>query len=632
MSIHTKQELDSFTHSIAALNIQNVTTIQSSMDTLTSQVQNLNSRLNSLASTSTSRSQDFLALLNKTKTDDLKLEIIDSWSKSFQNYTEIQFVLLQSHASSSNQRLDSFEQNYAREGNSTKNRFHTLEQNYASLSREIRTINGNVQEMNQPVALTSCIASSSSYRDGQIITFPDTKTSLGIINLAEVIKTGKFTCEKSGVYLFAIYIAFNGNSNADFELYKNMQIVSRIMIVHGLHGGDFYSGSGTVVVLMTAGDVFFAKAYRDMFVTFPECELGFRSRKGSSCEPCAFHFYGKGCAYKCMCNVTQSKNSFGITLISYDWGGYRKDVHEKQYLSLVVTNKSNIAEAFSSEESVTRVHEEEQNDGLSKTELLIFFCGVLSGIIGLLGFLEISKFVKKRMRMSKSKRDKTETEGGVHTSEEHGTQEALALQESFYETIDDSHLDSVLVPQTCNLNLEKDGNSRSFGGSANYNDDRSSYIEPVSSPITKISSCQREKQSQKTFPSAKTFICIENQNSCSPNLENDSESSSSGSSTNCNDDQSIYLQPLSSFIKKDSSCHTEEHSRKIFPSANKSTCIEDQTSCDPYPAIEEDDSSSEFSEGAAYDRSSYLHPYNSLFNKNSSCHIYETGQNGPFSE
>ncbi|CAC5426452.1 unnamed protein product [Mytilus coruscus] len=234
------------------------------------------------------------------------------------------------------------------------------------------------------------------------------------------------------------------------------------------------------------------------------------------------------------------------------------------------------------------------------------------------------------MRKLKSKRDKR-TEEEVHTSDEQETQEPFALHESLYETIDDSHLDSILVPQTCNLNMEKDCNSRSSGSLANYSDDRSSYLEPFSSPITKISSCQREDQSQKTFPSAKTFICIENQNSCSPNLENDSESSSSGSSTNCNDDQSIYLQPLSSLITKDSSCHREEHSRNIFPSANTSTCIEDQTSCDPYPAIEEDDLSSELSENAAYDRSSYLHPYNTLINKTSSCHIYETCQNGPFS-
>ncbi|CAC5384649.1 unnamed protein product [Mytilus coruscus] len=298
-----------------------------------------------------------------------------------------------------------------------------------------------------------------------------------------------------------------------------------------------------------------------------------------------------------------------------------------------------MAKAISSEESFTKVHEEKETEGLSKTELQILFCGAFAGIIVLLGFFGILICVKKRIRirMSKSKRDKP-TEVEVHTSDEHGTQEDFVLNESLYETIDDSHLDSILVPQTCNPNLDKDDESQSSGSSANCDDDRSSYLEPISSPITKKSSFQRKEQSQKTFHSARKSTCIENvyetiddshldsmlvTQTCSHTLEKDDESSSSGSSINCNDDRSIYLQPLGSLIEKDSSCHTEEHSRNIFPSANKSTCIEDQTSCNPYPAIEEDDSSSEFSEDAVYDRSSYLHPYNTLVNKTSSCHIYE---------
>ncbi|XP_052073765.1 uncharacterized protein LOC127711693 [Mytilus californianus] len=45
--------------------------------------------------------------------------------------------------------------------------------------------------------------------------------------------------------------------------------------------------------------------YEDINDNCIKCELGFRSRKGNFCEPCPFHFYGEGCAYICMCNVTQ---------------------------------------------------------------------------------------------------------------------------------------------------------------------------------------------------------------------------------------------------------------------------------------------------------------------------------------
>lgn len=135
-SIYTKQELDSFTHSIAASNIKNVTTIQSNVESLTSEMKSLNSRLNSLSSTSTSRSQDFLALLNKIHTAELKLDTFDSWSKSFQNYTNNQFILLQFQTNSSSDRFDS------------------LEQNFALVSNEIWNITGKVQAMNQPGKLT----------------------------------------------------------------------------------------------------------------------------------------------------------------------------------------------------------------------------------------------------------------------------------------------------------------------------------------------------------------------------------------------------------------------------------------------------------------------------------------------
>ncbi|CAG2252265.1 unnamed protein product [Mytilus edulis] len=138
ISIHTKQELDFFTHSIPASNIQNVTTIQSSVNTLKFQMKTLNTRLYSLSSISTSRSQDFLALLNKTNVADLKLESIDNWSKSFQNYTENKLF-----------GLDSFVQNYALDNTTTTNRLHSLEQNYALFSKEIGTVNGKIQELDQ---------------------------------------------------------------------------------------------------------------------------------------------------------------------------------------------------------------------------------------------------------------------------------------------------------------------------------------------------------------------------------------------------------------------------------------------------------------------------------------------------
>ncbi|VDI72731.1 Hypothetical predicted protein [Mytilus galloprovincialis] len=350
------------------------------------------------------------------------------------------------------------------------------------------------------------------------------------------------------------------------------------------------------------------------------------SRKGNICEPCAVNYYGRGCAHQCMCKVTDRCDNV------------KGCVEKYAETTSTLTTQSNIAKSISSKESVTKGHGEKETEGrlegFSKTELPILFCGALSGIIGLLGFLGILKCVRKRMRMSTSNHEKP-SEEAVHSSEEQEIQEAFALHEGFYETIDDSHLDSISVLQTCNPNPGHDDESLDSVSSTNYIDDRSSYLDPVSSPITKKSSWLNEEQSQETCSSTRISTCIQNQTSRNPYLKKDSESSISVISTNCNDDQSNYLQPLCSLISNHSSCHTEEHSHKVFPSSNHSTCIADQTTCDPYLAIEvddSDDSSTDFSEDAMHDRSSYLHPYNTLINKTSSCHIYKICQNEPFSE
>lgn len=62
--------------------------------------------------------------------------------------------------------------------------------------------------------------------------------------------------------------AYNGGATADFEMRKNSQLISRVMIVYasGHSSGTRFSGSGTVVVQIIAGDVLFANAYRHMML------------------------------------------------------------------------------------------------------------------------------------------------------------------------------------------------------------------------------------------------------------------------------------------------------------------------------------------------------------------------------
>ncbi|CAG2252262.1 unnamed protein product [Mytilus edulis] len=333
----------------------------------------------------------------------------------------------------------------------------------------------------------------------------------------------------------------------------------------------------------TAREFYCCSNYEEINSECIECKLGFMSRKGNSCEPCAFNLFGEDCSGECRCNElqrcdkakgcveqgtssTQSTQSNIATDISAEESETRVHEEEQNDSRIEVTTKLSLAKYTSSEEIETKVHTEhveEQYDGLSKTELLTLFCGALSGIMVLLGCLGISNFVKKRMRLSKSKRDKT-SEEEVHTAEEQRMHEALELHESHYEIIDDSNFDIILVPQTCNSNLEKMDESQNSESSANGIEDRSSYLEPLGSHMTMVPGFQKEEQSHRTLPSARKTTFIENK-TCSPNFEMDNKSSIFESPTNCNDDQSIYLQPLSSLITNDSSYHTEEQSCKAFP-------------------------------------------------------------------
>lgn len=114
--VYINKELNSFTHSIAASNIQNVTSIQSKKDSLTSHMKTLNSQISTLVSTSTSQSQDCIALLNKTNAADIRLKTVDRRSQTFQNHKE--------------NRIDSLEQNFVLVSNEirmVKKKFHEID-------------------------------------------------------------------------------------------------------------------------------------------------------------------------------------------------------------------------------------------------------------------------------------------------------------------------------------------------------------------------------------------------------------------------------------------------------------------------------------------------------------------------
>lgn len=198
--------------------------------------------------------------------------------------------------------------------------------------------------------------------------------------------------------------------------------------------------------------------------------------------------------------------------------------------------------------------------GLSKTEVLILLCGALSGIIILLGILGVSNCIKKRMCISKQNH-KTNVEEEVDETEENATQETFELHEGLYESIDDSHLDSVLLPFTINSNLEKDDDSSSSESITQCNEDRASYIHPFTILGTNESSCHRNEQSLSAIPSTKIKNYKEDQSLCSPYppIEYvDAGAAGYEMSVDCTYDRASYLHRNNTLVDKTSYCHISD--------------------------------------------------------------------------
>lgn len=94
--------------------------------------------------------------------------------------------------------------------------------------------------------------------------FPCTKTSVGINNVSEFQNTGQLTCEKSGLYIFVVYVSRYSSNGAAFSLWRNSQTISNVMIDFGASYGTSYSGSGTVVVKINSGDILYARTNLNM--------------------------------------------------------------------------------------------------------------------------------------------------------------------------------------------------------------------------------------------------------------------------------------------------------------------------------------------------------------------------------
>lgn len=105
------------------------------------------------------------------------------------------------------------------------------------------------------VAVTSCAHSTITYNSGDIIKFSDVKLSNGIGNVNNFKSSGKFACEKPGLYLIGVYI-LSYTKSSEFRIMKNGIMVSRVYVRPPLNSANdnYHTGTGVIAVQLNVND------------------------------------------------------------------------------------------------------------------------------------------------------------------------------------------------------------------------------------------------------------------------------------------------------------------------------------------------------------------------------------------
>lgn len=116
----------------------------------------------------------------------------------------------------------------------------------------------------KPVAVTSC-SSGGKTSYGEVIKFDNVVTQTGLNGISEFKTTGKFTCEKAGLYLISVHIA-SSVSGAAYHIKQNNVLLSHVYVGDHPSYDWSYTGTGTVTVQLQSGDLVWVQAGSSFYV------------------------------------------------------------------------------------------------------------------------------------------------------------------------------------------------------------------------------------------------------------------------------------------------------------------------------------------------------------------------------
>lgn len=102
--------------------------------------------------------------------------------------------------------------------------------------------------MSFSVAITAQLTSSDTSA-GAILKFDDVKLSVGISNHSEYKRTGKFICERNGLYMISASIT-SDKTGAYYTIYLNGKPMSETYIVHNSNNPSIMRYNGAVVLAL----------------------------------------------------------------------------------------------------------------------------------------------------------------------------------------------------------------------------------------------------------------------------------------------------------------------------------------------------------------------------------------------
>ncbi|CAC5357457.1 unnamed protein product [Mytilus coruscus] len=241
---------------------------------LQEQVKTIGAKLFILDSNDKVRNHDIFTLYNRTGE-------INSMIKDFEMQTNKELKNLERIQ---NETVETFQNQCASNGPNVSfldlgKRIELVESNHnstvVSLSKQIQEyqfkqnvteerIMQRVSQANEKVAVTTCVSVDGVVHHNNAIRFDQVRSHVGILDMAAIRTTGKFTCEKGGVYHISVVIN-TPTDHASFSIYMNGNSVSKLSISSDSHVD---TGTSVVALELQIGDIVWVQADTDTHVYF----------------------------------------------------------------------------------------------------------------------------------------------------------------------------------------------------------------------------------------------------------------------------------------------------------------------------------------------------------------------------